>query len=132
MAEKESVFLEDYPERQKEWENKDLQEFFSKLFPLRERFNKELEELRRKGAIGSNLQAGARLILEKDFITPVLTQQEQLEFFGLSQLGIEEGMSLNLEIKPAQGDKCLRCWFVSSKMNEKGICPKCVKNLLEK
>ena len=129
---KESVFLENFPKPLKEWESEEIQNLFAKLFPLREELNKQLEELRRQGKIGSNLQASANFILKKDFITGVLTNQEQLEFFGVSQILIEGGGSFSLTVQPAQGKKCLRCWFISENLNEKNICPKCVKNLIEK
>ena len=129
---KESVFLEDFPKPSKEWENKTVQNLFRKLFPLREELNKQLEDLRRTGKIGSNLQASASLVLEKDFITGALTKQEQLEFFGISQIFIKEGRSFFITVQPAEGQKCLRCWFISENLNEKNICPKCVKNLIEK
>ena len=129
---KSSVFLEDYPEVSSQWQDEGIQSFFSKLFPLREQVNKQLEELRKKGKIGSNLQAGVKMILKKDFITLKLKHQEQLEFFGISQIEIEEGSPFHLKVELAKGQKCLRCWFVSPHLNEKEICPKCVKNLIEK
>lgn len=129
---KESVFLEDFPKFVKEWENKKIQKLFARLFPLREELNKQLEDLRKKGAIGSNLQASAKLILEKDFIRETLKEQEILEFFGISRIVIEEGKEFSLSVEPAQGEKCLRCWFISEKLNKEKICPKCVKNLIEK
>ena len=126
---KESVFLENFPKPSKEWKNEKVQSLFLKLFPIREELNKHLEELRREGAIGSNLQASAKLMLEKDFITASLTEQEQLEFFGISQILIEEGEKFSLSVQLAPGEKCLRCWFISENLNEKTLCPKCVKNL---
>ena len=126
---KESVFLEDYPSKVPEWQDEDIQNLFLKLFPLREQVNKQLEELRKKGEIGSNLQASMKISLEKDFITPVMKKQEQLEFFGVSQLRLEEGKKIDFQVEMAKGQKCLRCWFMSENLNEKKICPKCVKNL---
>ena len=129
---KESVFLEDYPEVVSEWWDEGIQNLFSQLFPLRSELNKQLEALRKKGDIGSNLQARAKITLETDFITPALSEQERLEFFSVSQLVIEEGKRPHLTAEPAQGEKCLRCWFVSKNLNEKGICLKCVQNLNER
>ena len=127
-----SVFLEDYPKVVSEWQNEEIENLFLKLFPLREELNKQLEELRGKGDIGSNLQAFAKISLEKDFISSALKEQEQLEFFGISKLTIKEGEKTHLKVEIAKGNKCLRCWFVSESLNEKEICPKCVKNLNEK
>ena len=126
---KESVFLEDYPVPVEEWSSEKLQNLFLKLFPLREELNKQLEELRKRGEIGSNLQAAVNFILEKDFISPVLQEREQLEFFGVSQIVIKEGREFRLKTEKAKGEKCLRCWFISEHLSVKGICPKCVQNL---
>ena len=129
---KQSVFLEDYPSRIQEWHDEDIQKFFLRLFPVREQVNKQLEELRKRGEIGSNLQASVRLSLEEDFITPVMKEQERLEFFGVSKLILEEGKKVDFKVEMAKGEKCLRCWFVSENLNEQRICPKCVENLAGK
>ncbi|MDE0092343.1 MAG: isoleucine--tRNA ligase [Oligoflexia bacterium] len=126
---KESVFLEDFPQKNPEWDQAETEKLFSKLFPLREELNKQLEVLRQKGIIGSNLQACASLILKKDFINPALNPSEQLEFFSVSQIDIQEGKEPLVKGALASGDKCVRCWFISENLNEKKICPKCVKNL---
>lgn len=128
-SDKESVFLEDYPKKVAEWQDEKTQNLFVKLFPLREELNKQLEELRKKGEIGSNLQARAKIVLEKDFISSVLNEQERLEFFSVSQLEIEEGKKALVKAEPARGEKCLRCWFMSESLNKDKICPKCVQNL---
>ncbi|MCZ0932286.1 MAG: isoleucine--tRNA ligase [Oligoflexia bacterium] len=126
---KDSVFLEDFPKKNPEWDHPEARGLFSKLFPLREELNKKLEVLRQKGSLGSNLQAFASLVLKKDFISPVLSRSEQLEFFSVSQIEIQEGEETLLKAGLAQGEKCQRCWFISEHLNEQRICPKCVKNL---
>ena len=126
---KESVFLEDYPPVRSEWQDEKIQNFFVKLFPLREELNKQLEALRKEGKIGSNLQAKARIVLEKEIIQPVLNEQEQLEFFTVSQLAVEEGKSSLIQADLALGEKCRRCWFMSEDLNEEKLCLKCRKHL---
>ena len=79
--------------------------------------------------IGSNLQAIARLTLREDFISPALSLLEQLEFFSVSQIEIQEGDKPELKTQLAEGEKCIRCWFISPQLNDQKICPKCVKNL---
>ena len=129
LDKKESVFLEDFPVP-KTYDKAGV-EFFSKLFPLREELNRELELLRRKGHIGSNLQAQAVWTLKEDFITKLLPKREQLEFFSISQIEIREGNKKALKVNKAKGEKCVRCWFISVQLNADKICPKCVKNLQE-
>ena len=139
---KESVFLEDWfdssPDSSSfsnflsENESKktsDLEELFSRLFSLREQLNKKLEELRTQDHIGSNLQAQAVFVLKEDFISTALPLSDQLEFFSISQIKIQKGNENHIEVKKAEGGKCIRCWFISLRLNTEKICPKCIKNL---
>ena len=145
---KESVFLEDFPDFFKpDSSNPDSSSFskllagvpsqkaekieglFAKLFPLREELNKELESLRQSAHIGSNLQAQAIWTLKEDFVLGSLSESDQLEFFSISQIKIKTGEEKHLEVKKAEGEKCVRCWFISPQLNAEKICPKCVKNL---
>ena len=126
---KESVFLEDFPKAPAVWQNSKASQLFTKLFPLREELNKQLEILRQEGQISSSLQAQACITLKKDFISKSLNLAEQLEFFSISQISIKEGESESLTSHPAEGEKCLRCWFISPKLNPQKLCPKCVQNL---
>lgn len=136
---KESVFLEDFPSTANDSnlfsqnpakKTKALEELFSKLFSLREGLNKKLEVLRRTGQIKSNLQAQAVWTLREDFISKALSPEEQREFFSISQIKVKEADTEALEVKKAEGKKCLRCWFISPQLNAEKICPKCVKNLM--
>ena len=79
--------------------------------------------------IGSNLQACVHLTLKKDFISPFLSPSDQLEFFSVSQIQLQEGEETSIKSAVAEGEKCQRCWFISKNLNENQICPKCVKNL---
>ena len=126
---KESVFLEDFPQKNPNWESLERRELFSKLFPLREELNKQLELLRQKGIIGSNLQAYLHLTLKRDFISSQLSEPELLEFFSVSQIQIQEGAENQVKSGRAVGEKCQRCWFISGQLDERQICPKCVQNL---
>ena len=135
---KESVFLEDFPSLESfskllsqlsPQKKEELEQLFSKLFPLREELNKKLEELRQSSEIGSNLQAQAIWTLKEDFISKKLALADQLEFFSVSQIKIQTAPKEQLEVKRAEGEKCLRCWFISPQLNQEKVCPKCVKNL---
>ena len=133
---KESVFLEDFPDSSnfsklvsQDKTTEEIEKLFSRLFPLREELNKKLESLRREAHIRSNLQAQAIWTLKEDFISKALSEEEQLEFFSISQIKIQEGNERHLGVKKAEGEKCVRCWFISLQLNAEKICPKCVRNL---
>ena len=126
---KESVFLEPFPSVVSEWKTEEWDQLFLKMFPLRAELLQELENLRRKGEIRSSLQARAIIYLEKDFIQASLSEQEIEEFFSVSKVEIKEGLKPKASAFRIEGEKCPRCWFFSSSLNKKGICPKCEKNL---
>ena len=126
---KESVFFEDFPAPRPEWRDSSVEALFNKMFPLREQLNRQLEDLRRRGEIGSPLQAFSIITLPEDFISPVMNQRERLEFFSVSKLLIKTGPNFEIHVEKALGKKCPRCWFVTEKPNPAGLCPKCEKNL---
>ena len=185
---KESVLLETIPPPHPDWKSPAVEKLFEKLFPLRDQLNKQLEDLREKGVIGSALQAEAVLTVPESFFPREMTSQELCEFFSVSKITVEEGApgkrnaegrkthsakekppatrkipfseksaslkdakpaatgvkfsesapsssktchTLGPSIKafPAQGEKCLRCWFYSMELTPESICPKCVENL---
>ena len=122
----ESVFLETWPEKNKNHKSEKVQSLFSKLFPLREELNKKLEDLRNKGEIRSNLEAQAHISLKEDLLSQ-MSSYELTEFFGVSSLTSEKG-ELEIKVSKASGDKCVRCWMISS-LNPDKICEKCVRSL---
>ena len=133
----ESVLLESLLPPHPEWKDQRIELLFEKLFPLRDQLNKQLEDLRAKGTIGSALQAKVHLTFPKGFFPREITHQELCEFFSVSKVILEEsekstGPVPSIKAQPAPGDKCLRCWFYSDSLTPEGICPKCVKNLSEK
>ena len=124
-----SIFLEDFPKTNSQWENPKLESLFSKLFLLREDLNKQLETLRKNKKLGSNLEACATLQIPKNFLTPEMTEQELFEFFSVSKVTLVAGKEPLIKADLASGEKCLRCWFYSSSLNTDKICPKCSNNL---
>ena len=122
---KESVLLEDFPVANPQWNDKKTEFLFSHLFPLRDELNKQLEILREKGQIGSSLQARAVITTPETLIL----EEELCEFFGVSEVTVEKGKKAAVKSFLAPGEKCLRCWFYSSKLNKDQLCPKCIRNL---
>ena len=123
---KKSVLLEHFPEADPKWENTKIEPLFSTLFPLRDKLLQDLETMREKGQIGSSLQAQA--VIETPESLP-LSNRELCEFFGVSQMSIKEGKTNSAKASPADGEKCIRCWFYSPSLNNEHICPKCIENL---
>ena len=131
---KESILLEPILPPHSEWKDQKVERLFEKLFPLRDQLNRQLEDLRTKGAIGSALQAEASLTVPKGFFPCEMTSQERCEFFSVSKITVKEeaDSTPSITAHPAQGEKCLRCWFYSTSLTPEKICPKCVGNLSDK
>ena len=127
----ESILLKDFPKTNPDWENSEIETFFHKIFPLKEQLNKKLEDLRKEGAIGSSLEARMEMTAPKKELHSLFTEQQQEEFFSVSQVILKEGQNFQCQILPKEGEKCLRCWFYSPDVNSSQICPKCVRNLKE-
>ena len=123
---KESIFL-DYFEKLS-FKNKELNKKFDKLLEVRKEVSKELETLRKEKILGSSLEASVHLTLP-DVAYKVCSQYSDLEeLFIVSHVQITEG-ELNIQIKKASGEKCIRCWYYSKQLNNESLCPKCVKNI---
>ena len=130
---KESVLLETLLPPHPEWKDQKVEQLFEKLFSLRDQLNKQLEDLRAKGTLGSALQAEARLTVPKGFFSCEVTSRELCEFFSVSKITVEEaGSDSSIKAVPARGEKCLRCWFYSPALTPEKICHKCVENLSDK
>ena len=126
----ESIFLKDFPKPKQEWKDSKIETFFETLFPLKEELNKQLEELRNQKKIRSSLESRIELGIPKETLLPSFTSQQQIEFFSVSEVMIRtQQKELSIKILPQTGQKCLRCWFYTTEINNDQICPKCVKNL---
>lgn len=124
----ESVFLEDFPKPHPEWNQPKVLHLFEKLMPLREDLNKQIEVLRQQGQLGSHLEAEATLQAASLDLT-LMNEQQLFEFFSVSKVHVDSQGKLSVKASLASGEKCVRCWFYSEKLNSDKICPKCVKNL---
>ena len=130
VGKEDSVFLEDFPQAEPLQEDSETEALFERLFPLREQLFQQLEAMRAEGRIGSGLEGAASLSLNKAL---PLSQRELCEFFGVSSVSLKKGAGKNqaesASAAVAEGEKCLRCWFVSPSLNNDQICKKCLSNM---
>lgn len=129
----ESVFLEDFPKENAEFENADLAKEYEKLFELRSLASKSLEELRASKKIKGSLEAKVVIpssLLEKPLWEKYETQLAEL--FIVSKVEYSES-SKNLDVDLASGEKCPRCWHIEDlkehSCGEK-VCGRC-SNVLD-
>ena len=94
---------------------------------------KALEELRIKGEIGADLQAAVTLTAEGDVFEALAALGDDLKFvFITSAARLEQG-PFSIEVAPAQGAKCERCWHVREDVGQNtehpALCGRCMSNL---
>jgi isoleucyl-tRNA synthetase len=105
-----------------------------RLREIRGTVQRELEELRKDGAIGSSLAAeveiaspeGDRLLLE--------SLGEDLRFLLITSTArVETGEALAVRVTPSESAKCDRCWHyreeVGADPRHKTLCGRCIGNI---
>ncbi len=130
-----SVHLAKFPEISVKSEDELLQRW-ERIFSIREKVLKKLEEARNEKKIGSSLEAKVILTVEKDTMMFLLPYYEDLRYiFIVSQVEVHEGDEFNVEIQKADGEKCERCWNYSVRVGESEkyptVCERCVAALDE-
>ncbi|MBE5822268.1 MAG: isoleucine--tRNA ligase [Clostridiales bacterium] len=133
----ESVMLTNYPELNDEWDNKEIEEKWSKILELKEAVAKELEVARANKIIGHSLNAKVSLVASKkyDFVLSILPLLKDV--FIVSQVELrkdtEENNEIKINISIADGQKCERCWAYSETVgqNEKhpALCERCASTI---
>lgn len=119
----------------KSWLDEGLNKRWEKILDLRSKVLKEIEINRENNFIGSSLEAEVILTLEGDnyiFFNNYLSSLK--EIFIVSSVIIEKG-NFAIEVKKAQGEKCMRCWNWSDSVGVDvkylGVCNKCLTVLKE-
>lgn len=138
-----SVFLTEYDDIPKEWENVKIRKDMEKILRVRDVVLKSLEVARENGLINSSLEA--KVIVDTNIreIKETLEEHRDIlwEIFIVSQahLGLQEGNisyedgGIKVVVTRAEGKKCERCWVysptVGSNSSHPTICQKCVEAL---
>lgn len=130
----ESILLSSWPKAQREWNNVELEEDFTKILKAREVVTRAIEPLRAEKQVGSSLEVAVYVKADDD---PVLkaNEEELCNIFITSQAYVcsekpenvlneytEEGYTV--WVTKAEGEKCERCWKYR-KLNSDGICSEC-------
>ncbi len=122
-------------------------DFWSKVMAVREAVSKELERVRKTGAIGASLNAEVALYADERYF-PVLKQLEsELHFvFITSAATVHELVSspddavladldgLKIKVSVSEHAKCVRCWHQRADIgvdpNHPELCGRCVENIV--
>ncbi|EDY87190.1 isoleucyl-tRNA synthetase [gamma proteobacterium HTCC5015] len=124
-------------------------EFWSRLLSVREGVSRELEGLRKSGAIGSSLQAEVSLYTDGVLLQSLGALGDELRFVLLTSTAevasLSEAPSEAVDIELASGEalklvaaaskeaKCARCWHhradVGQHADHPELCGRCVENV---
>jgi isoleucyl-tRNA synthetase len=107
---------------------------WARIRAVRETVNKEIENLRSAGAIGSSLQANVALSVAAEDEAVLRTLGDDLRFVLItSAASLAAGETLQVAVSPSTDTKCERCWHyrsdVGSDATHPTICGRCVSNL---
>ena len=130
----ESIMLEYWPKVNKEYENKELEEKWTKIIKVKDEAAKALEVARAEKVIGHSLNAKVIINTDKENYEFLAGKEELLqEVFIVSGVEIKEAKEFSVEVAVADGEKCERCWMYSTTVGEDKenptICHKCSEAL---
>jgi isoleucyl-tRNA synthetase len=105
------------------------------LLSIRDQVLKPLEEARAQNQIGKSLEAQVKLTASDPLHNVLERHKDDLRYlFIVSQVTLEKGSgngtgSLQVEVSPAAGEKCERCWNYSTRVGEDKnyptVCERC-------
>lgn len=101
---------------------------------IRSMVQKELEQSRQEGKIGSSLAAEVTISSSGDDYAALASLGNDLRFVLITSQGkCLQGESLSIDVKPSTHPKCDRCWHyrsdVGANQEHPLICGRCVSNL---
>ncbi|MCL2546938.1 MAG: isoleucine--tRNA ligase [Oscillospiraceae bacterium] len=104
---------------------------FEVLLAKRDEVNKALEEARAAGGIGKSLEASVSVAEGAEILTILRKWQDLLpNLFIVSNVTLSEGEPI-ITVKPAEGEKCTRCWIQSASVGRNAahpeLCARCAE-----
>ncbi|MEY3999105.1 MAG: Isoleucine--tRNA ligase, partial [Pseudomonadota bacterium] len=111
-----------------------LLEKWSRIRDIRDAVNKEIENVRSQGSVGSPLQACVVLSVNPQDMALLQSLGQDAKFvFIVSSLQLEAGHGLEVKVSPSTDVKCERCWHyspdVGSVAAHPSLCARCDSNL---
>ena len=116
------------------YKNKKKEKKWNKIIKVKEEAAKVLELARAEKVIGHSLNAKVIINADKENYESLKGKEDLLqEVFIVSGVELNEAKEFNIEVKPADGEKCERCWMYSTTVGEDKdnptICHKCSEAL---
>ena len=120
----ESIHEHTFSDLPKIWENKDLEDKWTKLLKIKQDANVAIEEKRSSKEIGSSLEASIEIKAGDEYYK-ILKSIDMAEYFIVSEakLSLNNNKKADVEtlVNKANGKKCERCWKIV-----KGTCERCI------
>lgn len=121
--------------------------FWNKIMAVRDAVSKELEQVRKAGAIGGSLSAEVTLYAGEQYFNELKQLESELHFiFITSHAGLKELSScpddvikteldgLNIRVTASEHTKCVRCWHqradVGMDNEHPELCGRCIENVV--
>ena len=107
---------------------------WERIMAVRALVQKELEQVRQAGSIGSPLQAEVEIIAPPAEHAALASLGDDLRFvFITSAAAVRPGDALSITVRPSAHPKCERCWHwradVGADPTHPTLCARCVANL---
>lgn len=100
-----------------------LEKKWDELLDIKDKTYQKLEKLRSDKVVGSFLEAQVVLTLPQ-----AISFSDWESLLIVSKVTINPGPALDVQVKPAEGEKCERCWKVLPTKN--GVCTRCEAAIL--
>jgi len=131
----ESVHLAEFPEPKAEYRSPELAKRWEPILALRDAVNKALENARTEKRISQPLAARVKLSLPASLYVCMEPYKNELaSLFIVSQVELTQSPGeepTTIEVEPAPGEKCARCWLVlesvGSNPQHPSLCHRCVE-----
>jgi isoleucyl-tRNA synthetase len=121
------VYLTRMPEYV-EYNDEALVKNFDEFLKYRDIVLKALEEARAAKVIGKSFNAKLTITLDakaKEVFTPLFDSAAQILI--VSQIEFVDGAEFKVDVEPATGATCSRCWMIVPHINDDELCPRCAK-----
>ena len=105
---------------------------WAELIKVRDTVNGALEAARNEKKIGKSLEAQVNLTVPQELANQKFMDADELaDLLIVSQVRVSAGAESRVEVEPAQGAKCERCWKILPSVGKDGahpaLCARCAK-----
>ncbi|NIO03561.1 MAG: isoleucine--tRNA ligase [Proteobacteria bacterium] len=130
----ESVHLTRFPSMNEAYLDGDLAEKWERIFGVRERVSKALEEARNEKVIGHPLDARVEIVASPEMMELLEPLSKELKsVFIVSEVRLKrdsEIKGIQVQVRRAEGNKCERCWnydtYVGKDKAHPSLCRRCL------